>query len=79
MLRALLGHTDARLCDPTLAHCRRLVESQGGSLVLEQRGNEIALALRLPVAPASKGTRVSASLRKPAPWATGPAVLALAA
>jgi hypothetical protein len=65
VLRALVGNADPRISDPTVAHCRRLIEAEGGSLVLEQQDGEIALALRLPVAPATIGPRVPAPRRKP--------------
>ncbi|MBC8071960.1 MAG: hypothetical protein IAG13_26770 [Deltaproteobacteria bacterium] len=79
VLRALDGGNDPRLCDPTVAHCRRLIEGQGGSLVLEVQDGQMALALRLPVAPASKGTRVAAALGNPGPYLTASSALALAA
>jgi len=34
--------------DPTLAHCRRLVEAVGGALVLIEQGGRLGFALELP-------------------------------
>jgi hypothetical protein len=64
VLRALAGDADPTMCDPTVAHCRRLIEGQGGSLDLVAQDGELALALRLPLAPAGKGNRVPTSLRR---------------
>lgn len=36
--------------DPTLAHCRRLVEARGGALVLAEQGGRLGFALELPSA-----------------------------
>jgi hypothetical protein len=66
------------MCDPTVAHCRRLIEGEGGSLVITECDGELALALRLPVAPAGKGSRVTAPLRRKVARAARP-MLALVA
>lgn len=79
ILRALTGDTDGQLSDPTVAHCRRLIEEQGGSLTLTVLDGQLALALRFPVAPAGQGNRVPAPLRRPRVPAVGRAVLALVA
>ena len=78
VLRALTGGADPTMCDPTVAHCRRLIEAEGGSLVIAECDGELALALRLPVAPAGKGSRVPAPLRRKASRAARP-MLALVA
>lgn len=64
VLRALTGGADPTMCDPTVAHCRRLIEGEGGSLVIAECDGELALALRLPLAPAGKGSRIPAPLRR---------------
>ncbi|HWB74665.1 MAG TPA: hypothetical protein VG755_06910 [Nannocystaceae bacterium] len=80
VLRALTGvpQLDPTMCDPTVAHCRRLIEAEGGSLVITECDGELALALRLPVAPAGKGSRVPAPLRRKRSHAARPALALVA-
>ncbi len=44
--------------DPTLAHCRRLVEARGGALVLTEEDGRLGFALELPRAVLSPGIRL---------------------
>lgn len=48
-VRAIASESsDASLGDPTLAHCRRLIEEQGGSIGLVEDGGRIALRIAFP-------------------------------
>ena len=47
-VRALQSDGRGDDIDPTLAHCRRLVESRGGNLVLTEQGGRIGFAVELP-------------------------------
>lgn len=66
MVRALSGTAGQELADPTVAHCRRIVEHLGGSLRLGSSAGELAVELSLPSCPEGKGLRVLAprSLRR---------------
>lgn len=58
MIRALSGEPSVSLADPTVAHCRRLVEQEGGSLALGACDGELAVELCLPCLPQDRGIRV---------------------
>ena len=49
--------------DPTLAHCRRLVEARGGALVLTEEDGRLGFALELPCAVLSPSIRLVAGIR----------------
>ena len=69
MIRALSGDPAPSLVDPTVVHCRHLIERQGGTLGLGACAGELAVELCLPALPRSGGLRVIAprSLRALAP------------
>lgn len=52
--------------DPTLAHCRRLVEARGGALILTEEDGRLGFALELPRAVLSPGIRLLPALLKAA-------------
>jgi hypothetical protein len=58
MIRALSGERDVGMADPTVAHCRRIVEREGGSLGLATCAGELAVELSLPCYPQDRGIRV---------------------
>lgn len=58
MIRALSGDPGASMSDPTVAHCRRLVEEEGGSLALGACAGELAVELCLPCIPQDRGIRL---------------------
>jgi len=60
MIRALSGSPLQEMADPTVAHCRRIVEHFGGSLRLGSSAGELAVELCLPAYPQGKGLRVLA-------------------
>ena len=47
-VRALDPRGTSSDVDPTLAHCRRLVEACGGALVLAEQGGRLGFALEIP-------------------------------
>jgi len=47
-VRAVAGDADANDGDPTLAHCRRLIEAEGGRLCLVEQAGGIALCVVFP-------------------------------
>lgn len=47
-VRALDPRGTSKDVDPTLAHCRRLVEACGGALVLTEQGGRLGFAVELP-------------------------------
>lgn len=49
-VRAVAAEADPSLGDPTIAHCRRLIEEQGGTICLVEQGGRIALRIALPPA-----------------------------
>lgn len=57
-VRALSGTTSGEEIDPTLAHCRRLIERRGGSLVLTQEDGRLGFAVELPRASQSPHARL---------------------
>ncbi len=69
MLRALSDDPAQSLADPTVVHCRHLIELQGGTLGLGACGGELAVEVCLPALPRSGRLRVVAprSLRAVAP------------
>lgn len=65
-VRAISGDGDSQLGDPTLAHCRRLVEEQGGSVGLVEQDGRIALCIAFPpVLPSNVVPLGSSTLRQP--------------
>jgi hypothetical protein len=58
MLRALADSPSTALADPTVAHCRRIVEHLGGTLGLGSSDGELAVELCLPAYPQGKDIRV---------------------
>jgi C4-dicarboxylate-specific signal transduction histidine kinase len=48
--------------DPTLAHCRRLIEARGGALVLTEEDGRLGFALELPSAVLSPAIRLLPTL-----------------
>lgn len=58
MIRALSGHSSGAMADPTVAHCRRLIEHEGGTLRLGTCAGELAVELCLPAHPQGRGVRV---------------------
>jgi hypothetical protein len=57
IVRALAGDGTTGV-DPTVAHCRRLVESCGGTLVLADADGVLAFAMSLPRCPLGPAVRV---------------------
>lgn len=57
IVRALAGDTTAG-ADPTVAHCRRLIESCGGTLALADADGVLAFAMVLPRCPLGPTVRV---------------------
>lgn len=51
--------------DPTLAHCRRLVEAQGGRMTLAEEGGRIGLRVELPPVPPTRVVSLLAAKRRP--------------
>ena len=47
-VRAIANDTDTKSGDPTLAHCRRLIEGEGGRLCLVEQAGSIALCVVFP-------------------------------
>ncbi len=47
-VRALDPNGCSEDVDPTLAHCRRIIEARGGSLVLTEQGGRLGFAIDLP-------------------------------
>lgn len=59
-----LGHAEpGQDVDPTVAHCRRIVEAQGGRLELVARDGRIGFAIEFRRLPLSNGVRVLPLLR----------------
>ncbi|MEM6290403.1 MAG: hypothetical protein AAGA54_04030 [Myxococcota bacterium] len=57
-VRALDPSGGSEDVDPTLAHCRRLVEARGGALTLTEQGGRIGFAVELPRAVLSPRLRL---------------------
>ena len=57
IVRALAGDGEAG-ADPTVAHCRRLIESCGGTLALADADGVLAFAMMLPRCPLGPAVRV---------------------
>ena len=47
-VRAVAGDGSANVGDPTLAHCRRLIEGEGGRLCLIEQAGRIAMCVMFP-------------------------------
>jgi hypothetical protein len=55
MVRALQAEcADPRAQDPTVAHCRRLLEAQGAVVELTQYGDNMGFSIALPIVPVSR-------------------------
>jgi hypothetical protein len=64
-VRALEHGTAGGAVDPTVAHCRRIVEAGGGRLELVAIGGRIGFAIDFPRLPLSTGVRVLPLHRAP--------------
>ena len=69
LVRAIAG--DASMGDPTLVHCRRLIEAQGGSIRLVEDSGRIALQVAFPsvcpsnLVPLPRPAAVKPAMRSP--------------
>ncbi len=66
LVRAVAPEGDPTLGDPTVAHCRRLIEAQGGTLGLVEQNGRIALRIALPPAVPSNVVPLRQDDRNPA-------------
>lgn len=78
MIRALSGEPGVSMADPTIAHCRRLVEAEGGSLGLGACAGELAVQLSLPCTPQDPGIRILRPRRSAASHRNAPVARAIA-